>query len=68
MVRGRIADAVQQLLQDMKRRRIDAAFARMAEDATYQAELLQIKQELAPSSDAVWRQLDRTEGSRQGSR
>jgi hypothetical protein len=61
MIRRRIVDAVEQLLRDVERRRIDAAFARMAEDAAYLAELLQIEQELAPSSDSVWSQLDLAE-------
>jgi hypothetical protein len=30
----------------------------MAEDAAYQAELLQIEQDLSPASNAAWRQLD----------
>lgn len=56
-----LADAVEHALRDAERRRIDAAFARMAEDPEYQAELLLIEQELSPASDAAWRQLDHGE-------
>ena len=53
-----LTDAVERVLRDINRCRIDAAFARMAEDAVYQTELLQIEQEISPASDAAWRQVD----------
>jgi metal-responsive CopG/Arc/MetJ family transcriptional regulator len=62
-----LIDAVERVLRETERRRIDAAFARMAEDAGYQAELRQIEQELSPASDAAWRQLDLAEQRHPGS-
>ena len=56
-----LTDAVERVLRETERRRIDAAFARMGEDPAYHAELLQIEQELSSASDATWRQLDLAE-------
>ncbi len=56
-----LISAVERVLRETERRRVDAAFARMAEDPEYQAELLQVEQELASPSDAAWRLLDRAE-------
>jgi metal-responsive CopG/Arc/MetJ family transcriptional regulator len=61
-----LMDAVERLLRETERGRIDAAFARMAEDAEYQAELQQIERELSPSSDAAWRRLDHAEQRHHG--
>jgi metal-responsive CopG/Arc/MetJ family transcriptional regulator len=61
-----LTDAVERTLREIERQRIDAAFARMAEDAAYQAELLQMEQELFSTSDAAWRQLDLAEQRRRG--
>jgi metal-responsive CopG/Arc/MetJ family transcriptional regulator len=56
-----LIDSVERVLREIERQRVDAAFARMAQDPEYQAELLQIEQELSSASDAVWRQLDLAE-------
>jgi metal-responsive CopG/Arc/MetJ family transcriptional regulator len=61
-----LIDAVERVLREIERRRIDAAFARLAEDPEYQAELLQIEQELSSPSDAAWRLLDRAEQRHRG--
>jgi metal-responsive CopG/Arc/MetJ family transcriptional regulator len=61
-----LTDAVEQMLRDTERRRIDAAFARMAEDPEYQAELLQMEGELSSASDAAWRLLDHGEQRHRG--
>ncbi len=63
-----LTEAVERRLRDVERERIDAAFSRMAEDAAYQAELLQIEQELSPASDAAWRLLDLAEERSRGGR
>jgi hypothetical protein len=52
-------DTIERLLRAIERQRVDAAFARMADDAEYQAELLQLEQELSPLSDEAWQLLDR---------
>jgi metal-responsive CopG/Arc/MetJ family transcriptional regulator len=62
-----ITDAVERMVREIERERVDAAFARMAEDAAYQAELQQIDQEMSPASDAAWRLIDRTERVSEGS-
>ncbi len=53
-----IADVVERVLRDKERARIDAAFAQIADDEEYQAELRQIEQEMSPASDAAWRHID----------
>lgn len=53
-----IIESVERMLRELERERIDAAFARIADDAEYQAELLRVEQEMSPASDAAWRMLD----------
>jgi hypothetical protein len=56
-----IADAIRQSLQEIERERIDAAFARMADDADYQALLLDMERELAPLSEEAWQHVENAE-------
>jgi hypothetical protein len=58
-----LTDAVERVRREIERQHIDAAFARMAEDMEYQAELLPIEQELSPASDATWRPCERSGGA-----
>jgi metal-responsive CopG/Arc/MetJ family transcriptional regulator len=56
-----IADAIRRTLKEIERERIDAAFARMADDAEYQALLLEMEREWAPLSDEAWRHIEEAE-------
>ena len=56
-----ISEAVERLLDEWERERIDAAFAEIAEDSGYQELLLQMELQWAPASDESWRLLNRAE-------
>src|SRR5439155_1049587 len=62
-----IAESLRRALREIERERVDAAFERMAEDAAYQSELLNIERELSPGSDAAWRLIDAVERHDAGS-
>jgi metal-responsive CopG/Arc/MetJ family transcriptional regulator len=56
-----IASAIQQTLREIERERIDAAFARMADDPEYQKLLLEMERELAPLSEEAWQHVQDAE-------
>jgi metal-responsive CopG/Arc/MetJ family transcriptional regulator len=56
-----IIESVERMLRELERKRVDAAFARIVDDAEYQAELLRMEREMSPASDATWRMLDAAE-------
>ena len=58
-----IVAAVEKRLKALRRERIDAAFARMAGDPSYQAEMIAIEGELAPATDAAWQLINGVETS-----
>lgn len=63
-----IAEAIRQALKEIEHQRIDAAFARMADDAEYQALLLEMERELAPLSEEAWQHVQKPERPSGGSR
>src|SRR5438874_6132148 len=56
-----MADVIRQSLREIERERIDAAFTRMADDADYQALLLEMELELAPLSEDAWQHVQNAE-------
>lgn len=58
-----LTEAVREILRARERERVDAAFARMADDPAYRAELRRIEAGMARASDAAWRKLDGAEAT-----
>jgi hypothetical protein len=56
-----LVETLQEALHRRERGQVDAAFARMADDPAYRAEIKRIETAFAGASDGAWRLLDAAE-------